>query len=194
MRAPGPVLNRLLRYELTHQLRSQVLRLDKLTMAHGVEARCPFLDPGLVDYVVNLPSSLKVHHFQEKIVLKAAMADRLPQAVLERRKFGFSNPVRSLFRGGFADVCRDSLQADADMLSRYFSLPAVDRLFDAIGPRPGLLRLPEMQLFHIYLFAQWHHVFVEGQVPAPTVTAQTAGSDSPDATLPLETNRDLPAA
>jgi asparagine synthase (glutamine-hydrolysing) len=193
LREPGPVLNGLLRYELTHQLRSQVLRLDKLTMAHGVEARCPFLDPCLVDYVVNLPPRLKVHRFREKVVLKAAMVDRLPAEVVERRKFGFSNPVTSLFRGGFADVCRDSLRADSDMLAAYFSIPAVEKLFDAVGPRPGRLRLPEMQLFHIYLFAQWHHVFVEGRVPvpprAPAVHRGAAGQ-----ALPQESNDDLPAA
>ena len=72
------VLNRLLRYELTQQLRSQVTRLDKLTMAHGVEARCPFLDPLVVDYVANLPAGLKVRGLREKVLLKAAMADRLP--------------------------------------------------------------------------------------------------------------------
>jgi asparagine synthase (glutamine-hydrolysing) len=186
----GPVLNRLLRYELSHQLRSQVLRLDKLTMAHGVEARCPFLDPDLVDYVANLPAGLKVRGVREKAVLKAAMADRLPREVIERRKFGFSNPVKALFRNGFGQLCRESMRADRDVLADYFQLSAVERLFDAIGPRPGLLRLPEMQLFHIYLFAQWHHVFVEGQVPAPL--GPELRLDPP--TGPKEDHRDLPAA
>lgn len=186
----GALLDRLLRYELMHQLRSQVLRLDKLTMAHGVEARCPFLDSELVTYAANLPARLKVHRWNEKIVLKAAMADRLPGPVIRRRKFGFTNPVKSLFRGGFADVCRESLRADGAMLSQYFSMPAVERLFDQVGPRPGRLRLPEMQLFHIYLFSQWHHVFVEGRPPVGDRTAADASRPA----LTEEPADDLPAA
>ena len=161
----GSVLSRFLRYELTQQLRSQIKRVDKLTMAHGVEARCPFLDTHLVDYVANLPSSLKVRGIREKVLLKQAMADRLPAAVIERRKFGMSNPVTTLFRSGFRDICHDELSANRDVMDRFFSWPAIDRLFASIGPRPGWLRLPEQNLFHVYLFLKWHQLFVDGAIP-----------------------------
>jgi asparagine synthase (glutamine-hydrolysing) len=165
--ARGDRLNRLLRYELTQQLRSQTLRLDKLTMAHGVEARCPFLDTDLVGYVANLPGDLKVRGRQEKLLLKAAMADRLPEAVLRRRKLGLSNPVRALFRGPFRDVCRQAFHDHRDLLDDYFAQPALEGLFGQVGHRSGRLRLPEQQLFHVYLFLRWHQVFVDGQVPEP---------------------------
>lgn len=165
-RGRGSVLNRFLRYELSQQLRSQVMRLDKLTMAHGVEARCPFLDPGLVDYVANLPAALKVRGLREKVLLKAAMAERLPAAVIERRKFGMSNPVTTLFGSGFRDLCRQELLANRDVLAPYFDMIAVDKLFDDIGRSPLWLRIPEQQLFHVYLFLKWHRIFIDGQVPA----------------------------
>jgi asparagine synthase (glutamine-hydrolysing) len=161
------VLNRFLRYELTQQLRSQTMRLDKLTMAHGVEARCPFLDTDLVGYVANLPGGLKVRGLHEKRLLKVAMADRLPEAIIQRRKFGMSNPVGPLFRGGFADLCRQAFRDHWDILDPYFAPRALDRLFDDIGRAPRWLRLPEQQLFQVYLFLRWHQVFVEGQVPLP---------------------------
>jgi asparagine synthase (glutamine-hydrolysing) len=173
---PGTsVLNRFLRYELGHELRSQVMRLDKLTMAHGVEARCPFLEPLLVDYVANLPSDLKVRGLREKVLLKVAMGDRLPEPVVARRKFGFSNPVVPLFRGEFRDLCRQVLRDGRDVLDAYFAPAAVDRLFAQIGRQPIWLRLPEMQLFHIYLFLRWHEIFIEGRVPVrpgPAVPGQ----------------------
>lgn len=159
------VLNRFLRYELSQQLRSQTMRLDKLTMAHGVEARCPFLDTDLVGYVANLPSDLKLRGSREKRLLKAAMAGRLPDAILRRRKFGMSNPVTALFRGDFRDLCRQAFHDHADLLDPYFSRPALDRLFGEIGRAPGWLRLPEQQLFHVYLFLRWHQVFLGGQIP-----------------------------
>ena len=69
------MLDRVLRYEMTQQLpQHQLMRLDKLTMAHGVEARVPFLDVDLVAYVSALPSAYKVRGFREKRLLKHAMS------------------------------------------------------------------------------------------------------------------------
>ena len=87
------VLNKFLRYELTQQLpKHHLMRVDKLIMAHSVEARVPFLDTNLVAYVCSLPSSFKVRGLREKVLLKLAMSDRLPAAIVERRKYGFTNP------------------------------------------------------------------------------------------------------
>jgi asparagine synthase (glutamine-hydrolysing) len=159
------VLNRFLRYELTQQLpQCQLKRLDKLTMAHGVEARVPFLDTNLVAYVTNLPSHFKVRGYHEKVLLKRAMADRLPAQIIHRRKYGLSNPVKALFRGSFCDICRDEFRTNQDVLRRYFSSHAIDKLFASIGK--GILTVPEQKLFHIYLFLKWHQVFVDGKLPA----------------------------
>lgn len=181
-------LNGVLRYELGQQLRSQTKRLDKLTMAWGVEARCPFLDTDLVGYVANLPGRLKVRGFREKLLLKEAMADRLPPTILRRRKFGLSNPVTTLFRGPFADVCRQAFRDHADLLEPFFSLPALDALFGRIDRAPTWLALPEQQLFHVYLFLRWHQVFLGGQIPAPMVAsaAPLKATPTPAGAVPAE--------
>jgi asparagine synthase (glutamine-hydrolysing) len=168
----GSVLDRMLRYEMTQQLpQHQLMRLDKLTMAHGVEARVPFLDVDLVAYVSALPSSYKVRGFREKRLLKHAMRERLPTAVVARRKLGLSTPVRPLFRSGFAEICREELRAERESLSRYFSARGVDRLFARIGR--GVLSIPEQKLFQIYLFLKWHQLFIDGDRP-PASPAATA--------------------
>jgi asparagine synthase (glutamine-hydrolysing) len=172
------VLNRFLRYELTQQLpQFQLQRLDKLTMAHGVEARVPFLDTNLVAYVANLPSHFKVRGFREKVLLKLAMADRLPAPIIQRRKFGLSNPVKALFRSGFRDICHDELLANTSILGRYFSHHAIDKLFKSIGK--GFLTVPEQKLFHIYLFMKWHQVFVGGELPAEVTHPPLKSQQSP---------------
>ncbi len=161
----GSVLDRFLRYEMTQQLpQHQLMRLDKLTMAHGVEARVPFLDVDLVAYVSNLPSSYKVRGTKEKRLLKHAMVERLPAPIIARRKLGLSTPVRPLFRAGFTDVCRDEFRDQADTLSRYFSPRGIERLFGRIGR--GVLSIPEQKLFQIYLFLQWHQLFVDARPSA----------------------------
>ncbi len=178
-----PVMNRLLRYELRYQLRSQVMRLDKLTMAHGVEARCPFLDRELVDYVANLPPSLKVRGRREKILLKAAMASRLPREIIERRKFGMSNPVTTLFRGPFRDVCFQELAAGRDVLDQYFEWSAIASLFREVGRYPVWLKIPEQNLFHIYLFLHWHRLFIDGQLPAAVRQRELAVGTEPESAV-----------
>lgn len=154
------LLNRILYYELTQQLpRHQLMRLDKLTMAHSVEARVPFLDTNLISYVARLPSQFKVRLLREKVLLKLAMSDRLPEEVINRRKYGFSNPTKALFQGSFRDICHTELQDNKRILSKYFSYPAIERLFSSLGNR--LLSKPDQKLFHIYLFLKWHQIFIE---------------------------------
>ena len=155
------VLNKFLRYELTQQLPNHhLMRVDKLTMAHSVEARVPFLDTKLVAYVSSLPSSFKVRGFREKVLLKLAMADRLPGPIIERRKYGFSNPVKALFQTDFCDICHTEFHAQKEIMQRFFSYAAIEKLFRSIGK--GFLTEPEMKLFHIYLFLKWYQVFVDG--------------------------------
>jgi len=154
------VLNRLLRYELTQQLpRTQLARLDKMTMAHAVEARVPFLDTNLVAYVTRLPSRFKVRGFREKVLLKMAMRDRLPEAVIARRKYGFSNPAKALFRGDFRDVCYEELRSNRDILDRFFAYRQVEKLFGMVGG--GFLKVPEQKLLQIYLFLNWYRLFIQ---------------------------------
>jgi asparagine synthase (glutamine-hydrolysing) len=166
-RGDRPVLDRLLHYEMTQQLpQHQLMRLDKLTMAHSVEARVPFLDSDLVAYVARLPSSYKVRGWREKVLLKRAMTDRLPRPVIKRRKYGFSTPVKPIFQTGFRDVCRDAFREDQATLAQYFDMSRVNRLFASVGR--GRLSIPEQKLFQIYLFLQWHRLFIEGGAPAAT--------------------------
>ncbi len=155
-------LSQFLRYELAEQLPNlHLMRVDKLIMAHSVEARVPFLDTRLVDYVANLPAALKVQGIREKVLLKLAMKERLPQAIIDRRKLGFSNPVKALFQGEFRHTCYAELCDAKATLEPFFSFLAIEKLFASLGGK-GLLSQPEMKIFHIYLFLKWHQVFVEG--------------------------------
>lgn len=67
---------------------NQLLRIDKLTMAHSLEARVPFLDNQLVDFASSLQVSLKLRGRTSKAVLRQAMAERLPPEIIDRPKTG----------------------------------------------------------------------------------------------------------
>ncbi|HWS68396.1 MAG TPA: asparagine synthase (glutamine-hydrolyzing) [Steroidobacteraceae bacterium] len=92
--------------DIALQLPSQFLtKVDRATMAHGMEARVPLLDEGVASLAVGLPVALKVRGNQKKIVLRDAMRNRLPAEILDGPKTGFGVPYEEWLRGalhGFA--------------------------------------------------------------------------------------------
>src|SRR5205809_90472 len=75
-----------------------LMRVDKMTMATSVEARVPFLDHKLVEYVLAIPQNDKVPGFKLKHLLKRAVAGILPQEIINRPKQGFGVPIREWFQ------------------------------------------------------------------------------------------------
>ncbi|MBI5635112.1 MAG: asparagine synthetase B, partial [Nitrospirae bacterium] len=70
-----------------------LVKLDRSAMYRGLEARCPFLDNELVEYMAGVPSAMKVKGFQLKYIFKKALQGYLPDWVMERKKSGFNAPV-----------------------------------------------------------------------------------------------------
>jgi len=80
--------------EVKHRLPELLLaRADKMTMAHSVEGRVPFLDKDLVELTFTIPAALKLKNNETKYLLKKAMADTLPPEIIRRPKQGFSTPM-----------------------------------------------------------------------------------------------------
>jgi asparagine synthase (glutamine-hydrolysing) len=103
------------RLELEGYLRNTLLRdTDVMSMAHGLEVREPLLDTRLVEYVLSLPSGLKLSAKVNKPLLVAA-AGTLPNAATNRKKMGFSFPLEAWLKGDLrawaTDLVRDEAQA-----------------------------------------------------------------------------------
>jgi asparagine synthase (glutamine-hydrolysing) len=89
--------------ELSNRLPELLLmRVDKFSMAHSIEARAPFLDHELVSYALSLPQHAKIAHGETKSVLKKAMAGVLPAEVIHRQKQGFRVPLPDWLAGPLA--------------------------------------------------------------------------------------------
>jgi asparagine synthase (glutamine-hydrolysing) len=86
---------------------------DRMSMAHSLEVRPPFLDHRIVEFAASLPSSLKIRGTQQKFVLKHLMRDKLPSAILTRKKIGFDIPAHDWLRGPLRNFLTDTLQAGA---------------------------------------------------------------------------------
>jgi len=90
-----------------------LLRCDKLTMAHSLEARVPLLDHKLVEFAATLPCSMKLNRSVRKFLLKKVGEKWLPDEILHRRKEGFTIPMGRWFRGEAREWVRDSLSDDS---------------------------------------------------------------------------------
>jgi asparagine synthase (glutamine-hydrolysing) len=79
-----------------------LMRIDKVTMAQGVEARVPFLDHRLVEYLLTVPWQWKLRRWRPKHLLKEAVAGLLPANIIDRPKMAFAAPVAEWLRQGLA--------------------------------------------------------------------------------------------
>jgi asparagine synthase (glutamine-hydrolysing) len=128
--AAGDEVNRRLRADLRTTLVDEMLaKVDRVTMARGLEARVPFLDGGLVDSAFQLPGRYKVRWGRGKRILRRALAD-LP-AVARRRKHGFDVPLGDWLRGPLRPWMEDLLSAGTVRRRGLFRPEAVEALVSA---------------------------------------------------------------
>ncbi len=95
---------------------SILMKADKMSMAHSLEVRVPFLDRVVYDVAASLPPGLRVQGGQTKVALRAAAALVLPAEVAQRPKLGFPIPFRAWLRGGVEDEVRSLLHDTPDAL------------------------------------------------------------------------------
>lgn len=103
---------------------------DKMSMAASVQLRVPFLDHEIVDFMLTVPPSLKLRGPRSKYVLRRAVADIVPSAILRRRKAGFGAPIRAWLRRDLHEMV-DDLLGEQSVAGRGLLEPsAVRRLID----------------------------------------------------------------
>jgi asparagine synthase (glutamine-hydrolysing) len=72
-----------------------LVKVDRATMAHGLESRAPYLDHELAEYAASIPAELKLKGMKTKYILKKALKDILPASILNKSKSGFNAPIGS---------------------------------------------------------------------------------------------------
>jgi asparagine synthase (glutamine-hydrolysing) len=103
---------------------------DKLSMAHGLEVRVPYLDKDIVEYVERLPARFKVRYGTRKWAHRQVCRQLLPKEVLGRKKRGFaSNVVDDWFRGAVSAHMKETFMDSESLMYQYLRPAAVQRLF-----------------------------------------------------------------
>jgi len=130
----GSTLARLLQLNFeTYLLDDLLVKMDRMSMAHGLEARSPFLDTAVVEFGASLPDRLRMRLGKGKILLRRAMRGVLPESILARGKRGFGAPLGAWFRSDLASFVRERLLDPSSPLHEYVRPEAVAALLTRHG-------------------------------------------------------------
>ena len=130
--ASGDVVGQLLDVNLrTYLVDDLLVKADRTSMAVSVEARSPFLDHQLVQFVSAIPTGLKLHWGTSKYILKRALRGVLPDKIIDRKKHGFGVPVGSWFRGDLSDYLRSVLLSERSRARGIWQVEALEEMIEA---------------------------------------------------------------
>lgn len=146
-----------------------LVKVDRASMAVGLEARAPFLDYRVVEYAWRLPMSAKVRGGVSKHILREVLARHVPRSLTERPKMGFAIPVGDWLRGPLRMWAEDLLAEERVARDGFFRPAAVSALWrDYQAGKSGL----QAGLWGLLMFQAW---WAENQ-PRPVRAAAAAGA------------------
>jgi asparagine synthase (glutamine-hydrolysing) len=146
-------LNRFLWLDQLCYLPDDILyKCDRMSMAHSLEVRPPFLDHRIVEFAASLPENLKVHGSQLKFVLRELMKDKLPSSILTRKKEGFDIPTHHWFRGPLRTLLLDTVTERAARESGIFRWQELQRLMQLHFDRKANLGYHLWALLTLFLW------------------------------------------
>jgi asparagine synthase (glutamine-hydrolysing) len=161
VRAPvDDPISRMIYHHCKLYLAGQTLvKMDRGTMAYGVEARAPFLDPTFVELACSMPSSLKLRGWTTKYALKRALAGRLPDGILNRRKQGFGVPIAQWLRGPLRPLLEEKLGHGR---LRRVGLFAPERVTSLVAEHAAGRRDHRKVLWTLLIFEVWRETYLPG--------------------------------
>jgi len=133
-------------------------KVDVTSMAHSLEARSPFLDHKLIEFVATIPTRFKLRRLTAKHILKRAFADLLPPPILKRKKMGFGVPIAEWFRGELAPYLREVLLDPTAVDRGYFRRESVQELIDQ---HTGRRADHGYRLWALLMLELWHREFID---------------------------------
>jgi asparagine synthase (glutamine-hydrolysing) len=154
----GEWLSALQQFDLDSYLPLDILtKVDRMSMAHSIEARAPLLDHKLVEFAATIPPELKLHGNCTKHIFKRAMRRILPDEIINRPKRGFAVPLGRWFRGSLGSFARDLLLSDASRRRGIFNPTYVEQLLK----RHENGRELDLHIWTMISFELWCRTFVD---------------------------------
>lgn len=151
-------INKALYADLSTYLSGDLLTLtDRMSMLSSVEARAPFVDHELVEFMSRVPPELKAKGLTKKYLLKKALAGILPDEILHRRKQGFTVPLTVWFRNELNPYMRSMLSRERIEKVGLFNWSSVNQL---IEEHSSMTQNHHNRLWALLMFMVWHERYI----------------------------------
>ncbi len=135
-----------------------LVKTDRASMAHSLEARVPYLDPAVTNLALALPTRHRVRGLRKKVLLRKAVAPLVPERIVRGKKRGFSIPAAAWLRGELEPFARETLSPETLRRQGFFRPEVVSALIDRhVAGEEDLSR----QLWGLLAFTLWHERHVE---------------------------------
>lgn len=128
-----------------------LVKVDRMSMAHSLEVRTPFLDHHLVEFCSKLPIQYKIQYREQKYLLKQTVQKFLPSEIVKRPKHGFASPVGDILKNNLKEYFQEIVLDDSEV--NYFNRKEINRLWS--DHQAGKID-NGMKLWTILVFYCWH--------------------------------------
>ena len=141
---------------------------DRMSMAHGLEIRCPYADHRLIEFLARVPRQWKLRRGQQKYLLRVLASDFLPRSVLRRGKLGLNPPMGVWLRGHLRHLLDEYLSRKLLRERGYFNPRVVEGMIhDHLNGRRDF----SLHLWALISFEEWHRQYLDSKpdlIPAQT--------------------------
>jgi asparagine synthase (glutamine-hydrolysing) len=142
-----------------------LVKMDRMTMAHSLEGRSPFLDHELMEFAASLPADFKLRGRTLKYLLKRAGEGILPQEILHRGKQGFGVPLNYWFRGELRDFLQEVFAAPRLVAEGYFNGESLTRILrEHIEGRAD----HSYRIWTLLCLELWYRMFMDNTLSPPS--------------------------
>jgi asparagine synthase (glutamine-hydrolysing) len=177
--APGRngSLNRFLGFDQKYYLTDDLLqKVDRMSMAHSIEVRPPYLDHRIIEFASTLPNRFKVNGRTLKFILKSLMKSKLPASVIRRPKTGLDIPTHDWLRGPLRPFLEDTLSADAIKRSALFQPKVIEALKQDHMARRANFGYHLWGLMILFLWMKHWNIQTSSELSLPLGTPESVSS------------------
>ena len=152
-------LKRLLYFDIKKLLpESFLMKTDRMTMAHSLEARVPLLDHKIVEFGFSLPSKYKINKTGTKYLLRETMTRHIPKDYLYKKKQTFHVPIENWLQGELKDYVKQVLSEENIKKQGYFNYNYIEKIFKNYNKSKLFYA---RQIWNLINFQIWHERFIE---------------------------------
>ena len=139
-----------------------LMKVNKASMAFGLEPRVPFLDQDFVSLAQALPQRLKVDGFKTKVLMRKMVSGVLPPSVAKRKKQGFNVPTRAWLAGGLGEIAGQMLDSRQAQKRGLLDQGFVKKVLENSKRKETLWSKRFWTLFSLEC---WHRIFIDAETP-----------------------------